>query len=104
VARAKAPAKRGLPTKGLVAGRGAAPTKAPPPQSADRDRERRSLEFAARRVPVWHVSAVTLLMRLRDRSPGDEAERTAIERALAQVPPAVQRAAELNMRGEWKPL
>lgn len=75
-------------------------------RAADRDREKRALDFAARRVPVWQVSTVTILRRIYDARPvgGDDlATFTAIRAALEQVPPEVTRAAELHMRGEWKP-
>ena len=75
---------------------------ATPARPADRDRDRRALDYAARRVPVWQVSAVTALLRLSEQSGVEWADR--LKLVLAQVPPPVLRAAKLHRQGKWKPL
>lgn len=79
------------------------PTKAAKP-AADRDREKRALDNAARRVPVWQVSVTSALLALIEAESTPDELAAKIKRALDQVPAAVIRAGQMNRRGQWKPL
>lgn len=92
------------PTKPKAPRKAAQPQVTPAARKAgsDADREMRALDNAARRVPVWQVSAVSALMVLSETAGVTAADR--IKLVLGQVPDAVIHAAKMHRRGQWKPL
>lgn len=70
------------------------------PVGSTKERAAAALDYAARRVPAWQVSAVAVLTRLeeveREAVTGSTAIADAIKATLAQVPPEVKRAVELH--------
>lgn len=67
---------------------------------SDADRDARMFEIAVRRVPAWQVSVTNALMRIAAGEADYQTTKVNVARILAQVPPEVLRAVELQ-REKW---